>query len=277
MRVSKIKQKKSGFVDIEELNAYQMTYQESLSVKDYTFMIGSPAIILAVLSFALTYYWWVALIFALIGAFYGYQVILPATVKRQYEMNSLLERNRFVNNMTNKMTDKEKTIYNAMTEVQNRLYGELKSDIKKLNANLIGTNKEQIQNAFGSLAFKYREDVVFSQFLEQLETCVYEGNINVDSMKDIKKSHNIFKKKSEDFLKVKNGYQEEAKHMMMLVCFFLLAITVSFGFSTFFEVYARSIIGWITTVVYMIVVMVVLNKFVKDYFDESIMTVGVKK
>lgn len=277
MKVSKVKQKKGNLIDIEELNAYQMTYQESLTGKDYTFLIGSPAIVLALLSFALTYYWWVALIFFLIGGFYGYQVILPSTVKRGYEMNSLLERNRFVNNMTQKLTDKEKTLYSAINEVQERSYGELKEDIKKLSANLIGTNKEQVQNAFASFSFKYREDVVFSQFLEQLETVAYEGNINIEAMKEIKNNHNLIKKKTEDFLKVKNGYKEEAKHMMMLVGFFLLAITISFGFSTFFEVYARSFVGWVTTVIYMIVIMIVLNKFVKDYFDESIMTVGVKK
>ncbi|EMF0336543.1 hypothetical protein KCT23_002353 [Enterococcus faecium] len=267
--------KKKGIMDVSELNAYQVAYGKPLDYRDYLNYVGLPCIFMGVFSFSLCYFWWVGLICGVIGAVYGYKVVMPKSVKRSYELKSLRERNKFINNMTQILTDESKTVTKALAMAKTRTKGELREDIQILESRLQGADKFQIAEAFREINEKYERDVVFTQYFEQLETAIYEGRNNADTMKQIKSYHNDVKLKTESFLKIKNGYLQDLKQMLFIVAIFIGAITFSFGFSTFFDGFARSPIGWGFGGVYFIIMVRFMKSFFMHYFDDEIMSLGV--
>lgn len=267
--------KRKGIMDVSELNAYQVAYGKPLDYRDYMNYIGLPSLFMGLFSFSLCYFWWVGLICALIGAVYGYKIVMPKSVKRSYELKSLRERNKFLNNMTQILTDEGKTVTKALAMAKTRTKGELREDIQILESRLQGADKFQIAEAFREINDKYERDVVFTQYFEQLETAIYEGRSNADTMKQIKTYHNDVKRKTESFLKIKDGYLQDLKQMLFIVAIFIGAITVSFGFSTFFEGFARSPIGWGFGGVYFVIMVQFMKSFFTHYFDDEIMSLGV--
>ena len=268
--------KKKGIMDVAELNAFQVAYGKPLSYRDYGNYVGLPSLFMGLFSFALCYYWWVGVICAIIGAFYGMKVVMPKCVKRSYELRSLQERNKFINNMTQILTDERKTVTKALSIAKERTKGELREDIQILESRLQGADKFQIAEAFMDINEKYARDVVFTQYFEQLETAIYEGRNNADTMKQIKSYHNDVKRKTESFLKIKNGYLQDLKQMLFVVAVFIGAITFSFGFSTFYEGFAHSPIGWVFGGIYYLIMVSFLKSFFKHYFDDEIMSLEVK-
>ena len=264
-------------VDIQELNAYQVAYGKALDYKDYRNYIGVPSLFMTIFSFSICYYWWVALIAGLIGAWYGLKVILPKNVKRTYELKSLKERNRLINNLTQILTDESKTTLKAIKLAKERTRGELRDDIELLEVQLQGADKFQIEAAIQELSLKYEKDVVFSQYLEQIETAIFEGRNNIDTLKQLKTYHNDILKKTDLFLKIKEGHFRDLKQMLMIMAVFIGAISFSFGFDIYYEAFARSIIGWISGGIYVGIVMFLLRSFFVSYFDDQIMTVGRRK
>ncbi|AMQ98778.1 MULTISPECIES: hypothetical protein [Enterococcus] len=267
--------KRKGLMDVSELNAYQVAYGKPLDYRDYLNYVGLPCLFMGGFSFALCYYWWIALICGVIGGVYGFKVIMPKSIKRSYELKSLQERNKFINNMTQILTDDSKTVTRALSIAKQRTKGELREDIQILESRLQGADKFQIAEAFREINNKYYSDVVFTQYFEQLETAIYEGRNNSDTMKQIKSYHNDVKRKTEGFMKIKDGYLQDMKQMMFIVAVFIGAITFAFGFSTFYEGFARSPIGWVFGSIYFLIMVSFMKSFFKHYFDDEIMSLGV--
>lgn len=268
--------KRKHVYNVNELNAYNLAYGRKLGTKDYFHYVGLPALFMVAFLTALTYFWWLALIGGIVGGFYGYRVILPNCVKRNYYMKSMQERNRFINNMTQIMTDKKKTVSFGLGAAKERTDGELKTDLGKLEAGLMGADRVQIKEAFAEINEKYKHDVVFTQYTEQLETAMYEGKNNIETLKEIKSYHNDTLKKQKQFMEAKNGHLRDFKSLLVIIGFFIMAITFSFGFSTYFESFARGIAGWVSSAIYMPLLMYLMTQFSKFYFDDSIMEVRVK-
>ena len=126
---------------------------------------------------------------------YSYAYIVPQQVKRVYENNAFREKNNFVNNMTQILTNNEKTVLQALKTVADRANGEFKEDLLKLQAKIVDGNNQDIQDSFQWLASKYESDVIFSLYVEQLTTLVIEGRHNIETLKDIKTYHNEIKKR----------------------------------------------------------------------------------
>ncbi|HAR1504968.1 TPA: hypothetical protein IZ362_001980 [Enterococcus faecium] len=267
--------KRKGLMDVSELNAYQVAYGKPLDYRDYFNYVGLPCLFMGGFSFVLCYYWWIALICGVIGGVYGFKVIMPKSIKRSYELKSLQERNKFINNMTQILTDDSKTVTRALSIAKQRTKGELREDIQILESRLQGADKFQIAEAFREINNKYYSDVVFTQYFEQLETAIYEGRNNSDTMKQIKSYHNDVKRKTEGFMKIKDGYLQDMKQMMFIVAVFIGAITFAFGFSTFYEGFARSPIGWVFGSIYFLIMVSFMKSFFKHYFDDEIMSLGV--
>lgn len=274
MRMKSAKTQKKGVFNVGELQAYAVAYGKPLGKKDYFTLIIFPAFFLSLFSFLLVYYWWVSLIIFIVGLFYGLRMILPKTVKRNYEIRALQERNKFINNMTQILTDEEKTLVKALSQAKSRCAGELKNDLNVLEATLLSSDMDSVKEAFADLNTKYKEDIVFSQYAEQLETAVVEGKTNIDTFKDIKTYHNDLVRKTKEFHEIKNGHKKDMTQMLMIIVLFILAITFSFSFTTFFEAFARGITGWITSLLFFSMISLFLHKFVKLYFDDSIMEVS---
>lgn len=274
MRMKRAKTKKKGVFNVDELQAYAVAYGKPLGKRDYFGLIIAPAFFLSLFSFLLVYYWWVSLIVFLIGGIYGYSVIMPKTVKRNYEVRALQERNKFINNMTQILTDEDKTLVKALSQAKSRCAGELRNDINILEATLMSSDIDSVKAAFYDLNSKYKEDIVFSQYIEQLETAVLEGKTNIDTFKDIKTYHNDLVRKTKEYHMIKNGHKKDMTQMLIIIVCFILAITFSFSFTTYYEAFARGLVGWITSLLFFTIISLFLNNFVKLYFDDSIMEVS---
>ncbi|MFJ1106842.1 hypothetical protein [Bacillus albus] len=267
------KTRKKKFVNADEINAIKVAYGKPLERKDYLRYGLIPGLIVGGFSFIMLYYWWVSLIIGFIGVLYGLKVLMPKNIQRVYERTSFNERNKFVNNMTQILTNDSNTLLTALGRASDRAEGELKKDLKVLQAKLMGADHEQVLHAFKELSNKYRDDIIFVQYLEQIETAALEGRTNVDTLKDIKSYHNEMKEKKEDYQRKKDGHLKDMKMLCGLVIFFIIIIAFSFSFDTFIDAFARHPIGWITSAIYMLLMFLFFKSFATYYFDDSILEV----
>lgn len=271
-----------GRFDVEEVNALNKKYDGDLTNRHYFKYIGLPGLFLAVLGIIFTYFWWISLALGVLGLWYGYKFVLPSIVKQNYFLASLKERNRFVNNMTQISTDKSKTVTRALEASSNRAKGELYDDLKILQASISGANKEQVTDAFFVIRAKYKHDVVFVQYMEQLETLAQEGKAAesedgagpLETLKEIKSYHNDMMTAQFKFLELKQGHLQDMKQIIFLLFIVMGALTFSFGFTSFYGAFARSPIGWVTSGIYLTLFLNFLNKFRKLYFDDEIMFIS---
>ncbi|PFT09229.1 hypothetical protein COK59_09005 [Bacillus thuringiensis] len=275
MRISTFnaKTKKKKFVNAEEINAFKVAYGKPLNRKDYLRYAIIPGLVTGVFSFLLLYIWWLSLILGCIGALYGLKVLMPKVIKRAYERDSFRERNKFVNNMTSLLANDSQTLLTSLGRASDRSQGELRADLKILYASVMGADQEQVLQAFKQMSNKYRDDITFDQYLEQLETCVLEGRTNLETLKDIKTHHNEMKEKKDDYERKKEGHLKDMKMLCGVIVVFVLAITFSFGFKTYITAFARHPIGWITSGIYMTLMCFFFKSFTTYLFDDSIMEV----
>lgn len=269
----KIKTNKKGLVNVDEIQAHKVAYEKPLNVKDYSFYIGTPAVILGGFTFILLYYWWFSLIMAVVGGIYGAVLFLPKAVTKNYEMHSFRERNKFINNMTQILTDDSKTVPRSLMTAAARSEGEFKEDLLVLQARLMGADNQTIQDAFRDVEDKYEGDVVFVQYVEQLETTMLEGRTNIDTLQDIKTYHNDIKVKQDEYQKEKNGYLKDMRMLLGVMVVFILAISFSFGFELYKEAFAHNFVGWVTIGIYLLLMGNYFRTFSKYLFDDSIMEV----
>lgn len=273
--VKKLTTRKKSVLNVDELNAYKVAYGQPLKTKDFVYYVGTPAFIFAVFSFLLLYYWWLSILMGMAGALYGLKVLLPKSVEKVYQYQSFAQRNKFVNNMTQILTDDGKTVTRALQMANARAEGEFQNDINELQARLIGADNTLIKKAFKAIEYKYQDDVIFAQFLEQLETVMLEGRSNINTLKDIKTYHNDMKKKQSEYQSKKNGHLSDMKMLGVVVVIFILAVSFSFGFSTYINDFARQPIGWVTCGFYMLLMGQFFRKFSIFLFDDSVLEVSI--
>lgn len=270
----KLNTRKKRVLNVNELNAYKVAYGKPLKTKDFVSYVGMPALLFAGFTFLLLYYWWLSIFMAITGALYGMKVLLPKSVEKVYQYQSFAQRNKFINNITQILTDDGKTVTMALEIANTRAEGEFQKDINELQARLIGADNTMINKAFTSMENKYQDDVIFAQFLEQLETAMLEGRTNIDTLKDIKTYHNDMKKKQSEYQNKKNGHLTDMKMLGVVVVIFLLAVSFSFGISKYINDFARQPIGWVTCGVYMLLMGQFFRKFSFFLFDDSVLEVS---
>lgn len=269
------KTRKKKFVNADEINAIKVAYGKPLERKDYLRYGLIPGLIVGGFSFILLYLWWVSLILGIIGALYGLKVLMPKIIQRTYEQISFRERNKFVNNMTQILTNDSQTLLKALGRASDRSEGELKMDLKVLQAKLMGADHGQVLQAFKVISNKYRDDIIFVQYIEQIETASLEGKTNMDTLKDIKSYHNEMKEKKEEYDRKKDGHLKDIKSLCIIVVFFILIIAFSFNFEIYINAFARHPIGWCTAGIYMLLMFFFSRSFANYYFDDSIMEVKI--
>lgn len=270
-----ITRKKRTF-NVDELRAYKEAYGGKLGARDHMFFIGVPAALFAGLSFLLLYNGWVSGALALVGGLYGFRTLMPKAIKKNYEANAFNERNKFLNNITQVLTDDSQTVLMALKKVTPRSKGEFQEDIQRFHAKLIGADQERMREATLWFADRYEDDVIFIQYIEQLETAMLEGKTNVDTLKDIKTYHNDIRKKQDKYEAGKNGHLSDMKQLVFITAILIVALAVSFGFDVYLEAFARHPIGYVTSGIYLFIMWGFFRKFVGYLFDDSVMEIRTK-
>ncbi|EMF0203582.1 hypothetical protein NXK88_002874, partial [Enterococcus hirae] len=165
---------------IKMLSYYKEAYGQKINYKDYIQYIVGPGIFLGIFSLLLWYRVFLTIVMFIIGCIYGYKFIFPKIIYRTYQLNSLNERNKFINNMTQILMDDNKTVLKALQIVLPRLNGEFKEDISRLSSRIQGANNIEVTKAFNIITDKYQYDPIFFQFCEQLESAIIEEKNNTN-------------------------------------------------------------------------------------------------
>lgn len=271
--MARLNTRKKKTVDVDELRAYRVAYGSTLGFRDYMKYIGYPALLAGAFSFIILYNVWVTIVMVLIGGFYGLTVILPKSVRKQYESEAFIQRNKFINNITQVLTDDAQTVYKALGKVTTRSSGEFKEDLQRFNAKLLGADQEGVREAVIWFSDRYEDDVIFIQYLEQLETALLEGKNNIDTLKDIKTYHNDIRKKQTFYEREKTRHLSDMKVLVIIVAVMIGALAISFGFDTYLEAYARHPIGYISATLYGVLMMFFFRQFTTYMFDDSVMEI----
>lgn len=268
--MAKIETQKKKIVNIDELKAYRVAYGNDLGTKDYLSFVAAPALLLGGFSFLILYNIWVSLALAIVGGLYGLIFLMPESVRKQYESEGFNQRNRFINNITQVLTDDSQTVLMALQKVTERSDGEFSENLEKFHARLIGANDEMVRESVIWFTDLYDDDIVFVQYIEQLETALLEGRTNIDTLQDIKSYHNQIRQKQEYYEAQKNAHLSDMKRLVVITLILVVMLSVSFGFETYLEAFARSWIGYITAFLYLAIVMNFLRQFGNYLFDDSV-------
>ncbi|MCR6108710.1 hypothetical protein HXA34_20650 [Salipaludibacillus agaradhaerens] len=271
-----IETKKKKSMNVDELRAYRVAYGGKLGAKDFTHYVVLPGVLFGVFSFLLLYNGWVSAICVVIGMIYGVSSLLPKSVRKQYEQNAFSQRNKFLNNITQVLTDDKQTVLMAIGKVTARADGQFKDDLNHFHAMLIGADSERIREAVIWFSGEYDDDVIFMQYLEQLETTMIEGKTNIDTLKDIKTYHNDIRKKQEHYERVKGAHLKDMKQLIIVTIILIVALAVSFGFETYLRAFARHPSGYIASGLYLLILAVFFKQFVGYLFDDSVMEIRKK-
>lgn len=205
--------------------------------------------------------------------FYGYRVMMPQSIKRVYEANAFQERHNFVNNLTQILTNSDKTMLKALETVSDRAKGEFKEDLLQLRGALQGASTEEIHAAFKEFGEKYKHDVIFDLYIEQLTTATIEGRTNIETIKDIKSLHNELKQEQDKFLQKKKRATYEFRFISIISLVLIGAVTFSFGWAQWVTIYAHKLPGWIASSIYLGLLGVFFRAYLKRLGDDNLMEV----
>lgn len=275
----KVKQKsirrKKSRMSAEEIRALRNAYDKPLTAKNYIVFAAAPALLFGGLLFYLTYVWWLGLIAAAIGVAYGLRIWLPKAVKRTYNIKSFNERNRLLNLLTQQMSDQTKIPKQILERVVSRLDGELRKDFFPITARIAnGATNSEINEMFDVVEKKYKDDIIFSQYLEQIETNFTTGIDNLSSLKDMNGYHNDLRKQRDLFLGYKAKRLKDCFSLIILSVLLVSALQFGMGnHETYMKGFADVTIGRSVSVVYTLIFFGLTRKFEKIYFDDEIMEV----
>lgn len=255
----------------EELSAYRNAYEGPLTKNNYLFYIGMPALVLGGFLFYLTYCWYLALPALIVGALYGWQFLLPKSIMRKYQILSFNERNRLINLLTQQVTDKSKIPKTILERVTKRIEGELYEDFSPITSKIAnGSTNREIKAMFEVIKEKYIEDIIFTQYLEQLETNFSSGIDNLDTLKDMTVYHNDLREKRDVFIRYKVERLKDFRLLTIIFVVLISALEFGFGFERYINAFANSIIGKIDSVIYVLAFAFIFISFFNYFFDDSI-------
>lgn len=271
--VKKVNTKKRKSMSVDELRAYKTAYGGTLGARDYITFVGIPAGLFGFFSFLLLYNVWVTAVCFVIGLIYGVRVLLPKSIKKQYESEGFRQRNRFLNNITQVLTDDNKTVLMSIKKVTIRVSGQFRDDLEQFHAMLIGADADRIREAVNWFGKRYDDDIIFMQYLEQLETAMLEGKTNIETLKDIKTYHNDILQKQQLYERQKAGHLNDMRTLVIITAILIVSLAVSFGFETYLRAFARHIVGYISAGLYLSLMVMFFRQFVGYLFDDSVLEI----
>lgn len=259
--------------NIDELNAIRTQYDNPIRKKEIFVFALVPALYVFSLIYSLFYNWKLALGFSLIGVIYGLAIIMPKMVKRNHYSRSQRERNRFMNSLTQNLVNDNVLTEDGLERVSNRLNGELARDIKELTTRLKYDTAYEQKKAYEALSDKYKNDRVFVQFIDQLNTATNEGRNNISELDSLASHHDLVLQKQKSFYNVKDEkllWYCVASGMIIAVAITLALTTWNLGYR---DIFIGTPIGWFIGFSFIIFNLFYTHKFVGDYFDDEVMEV----
>lgn len=264
-------------MSIDELNAYRAAYGNPLMKKEIFTALVVPFVICFFAVYILFYYWWLALIAGFVGVTYGYIVLMRINIQRYYHQQALIQRNRFINNMTQLLTNPNETVVSALKWCAQDIVasGEFKEDLDKLIVDLMDAGPKEIQKSFKVLADKYEKDLVFSLFIDNLITASLKGRTDINKIKELKSWHNDVLEQTNIFINNKRFFAQQFKQMLIYPVITIVILTFAMGFDGYLMYYAHHPIGWVSSSIMLGVIAYQFHNFQLKLADDEVMEVAV--
>lgn len=261
---------------IDELRAFKLAYGRPIQGEDYVINIILPAVLGGAMAHLLLHYIFITVAMTIFGAVYGYLVLFPANIKRFYDRNTFDQCNEFVNNTTQVMASPSVTVYVILNDMIDLYSGEFRERLQLLVAQLSDASSDDYHEYFQEFASYYENDVIFTQFIDILETTAVEGTNNLESLKKTTSFHNDIKKFRATLVENKNRSLAFAKkgHMILvgavLACHFRIE---PITFENYLNNFSHNILGWVISTVYFIAVILFMTNMMIGYFDDNVLEV----
>lgn len=270
---------KKTVLSLDELNAYRVAYGNPLMKKEIFTALVVPFLVCFFSVLILTYYWWLALIAGGVGVYYGYTVLMKIGIERVYQQQAILQRNRFINNMTQILTNPSETVTSAIKWCSQEIVakGEFKQDLDRLLVDLMDANESQVKEGFGKLAEKYKSDFVFNLYIDNLITATLEGRTDIRKIKELKSWHNDVLEQRNIFIKNKVGFTKNFKVTTLYTLILIAILTFGNGFDSYLKYYAHSPFGWVSSAILLCSLVYFFHSFQKDIADDEVMEVKIWK
>lgn len=258
---------------LDEYSALKTAYGKPYTRKDMFITLLKPFLFISIFTYLVCYYWWLSLIYGVLAVIYQYRRINTLNVKREYEEKAFNERNKFINNLTQILTNPTTTTLDGLIDVKDRTEGEFNNDITVLLTRLSDSTPAKIHDAFEKFKSRYQRDVVFIQYVDQIETALIDGRNNIEILKDIRSFHNEVKKKRDYFLRLKQTRTKNFKVIIGILLAAIIAMTVSMGASKYIDSYAHSPIGWISNTLFLGGIFLIFRSHLKKQEDDEVMEI----
>lgn len=258
---------------IADLQAKEAAYGHRLTSWSISTLIGGYAIIMFAFAYLLYANLWIAIVLFLVAALVAYRSILPREIAVRYYRRGFQQRNRCLNILSQLLAAPDADVFHALTVTTEKMHGEFRQDLDRLNAALTDvSDRATVHQAFMDIQNKYYDDVIFSQFFEQLETAFYEGTYNIDTFQDLKNYHNQLFEFRNAYTRKRLMRRNQMIIITLVIFVFLAAVAFSDTYYNWIHVFAHSFFGIITISIFIGLYVFVASKFFKYFYDESITT-----
>ncbi|WP_332237948.1 hypothetical protein [Sporolactobacillus sp. KGMB 08714] len=259
---------KNGW-NLEEVIAWKKAYGHVSQNREILWAVLKPTLILGGVSYLFYHYWWLSIVFGLVGALYGYRVMLRVSARRVYETKAFNERDKFIKLMTQALFKESRTVLNALSFTFTHLNGELKEDVRILRNHLRGTTDEEKNEAFLAFAEKYRDDNWFYQYALQLKRASIEGRMSERAFTNLSHCHNETKIERERYMSQKQKRALDYIQMTWATFGFVLFTAVSLGWSNYVQHTAHQPLGWIADSIYFLAAAIVFHLWYQRATDDN--------
>lgn len=261
---------------IDELRAFKLAYGRPIQSEDYVVNIVLPAVLSGAMTHLLLHYILLTIFMTIFGGVYGYIVLFPANIERFYDRNSFEQRNKFVNNITQVMSSPSVSVFMVLNDMIDLYSGEFKERLTLLVSQLSDASTDEYHEYFQTFASHYAKDVIFTQYIDILETSAVDGINNLDSLKKTTSFHNDIKTFRNTLVDNKNRSLRFVKtgHMLITICIIACHFKIEpITFENYLKYFSHHPIGWGVSIFYFIGVLYAMTHFMKNYFDDDVLEV----
>ena len=212
----------------------------------------------------------------IISSMFCWASILSKETYVNYVRKSYSERNRTINLLSQALSGGDATLFTALKQTIPSMHGELRHEFQILAGLLArSARNDELHDWFVNEISKYRDDVIFGQYLEQLETMNQEGVYTVSTFLNLAHYHNNLYQKQVQYINAKEQNRREVFTIVGLVFGLILVLAIMVNkWSGWVRLYAHSPFGEVVSVIFAIIYFMIVKSFIKYYYDESITTYG---
>lgn len=244
-------------------------------VGDYAYRVAQKSHLAALLDtlWAAKFQIVTGLVLGLLGFLFGRFKLYPSVIERGYRYRQYDEKNRFINGLTQLLTSDSRSVYDCLVTTQNRAGGQFGKDLERFTYALRDADVDKTVIVFNEFTARYRDDLIFVQFMDQIRITYTEGRNNLVTIQQLKDWHGQVKTKQAEFLSRKNDVVLTFKVYYGLSLGLILFLhTVPMPWQMYAATFGGTFVGIGVAIVYVLTNYPVIKKLTDTYFDDNVLS-----